>query len=148
MLNKSCRSFFFFVVFKFLLLLLIIFCSFGFFVFLVFVFFFAQNIMSLAFSVCCSKRNNQVTSILFNEISLSILRYDCNFRQNRNANRYIASAGNVLDWVTMIYLPLLPTPCAPKTAIFTSESEDFFRRIPRVVISIFFFDLIRFYTVH
>lgn len=31
-------------------------------------------------------------------------------------------------------IPLLPTPWAPHTAIFTSDNEDFFRRMPRVVI--------------
>lgn len=32
------------------------------------------------------------------------------------------------------HLPLFPTPWAPMTAIFTSDNEDFFRRIPLVVI--------------
>lgn len=31
-------------------------------------------------------------------------------------------------------IPLLPTPWAPHTAILTSDNEDFFRRMPRVVI--------------
>lgn len=31
-------------------------------------------------------------------------------------------------------LPLFPTAAAPMTAIFTSDNEDFFRRMPRVVI--------------
>lgn len=38
--------------------------------------------------------------------------------------------------VIVVYSPLFPTPCAPITAIFTSDNEDFFRRIPRVVILI------------
>lgn len=41
---------------------------------------------------------------------------------------------SLFNQLKMTHLPLLPTPCAPNTAIFTSESEDFFRRIPRVVI--------------
>lgn len=36
-------------------------------------------------------------------------------------------------------LPLFPTPCAPITAIFTSDKDDFFRRMPRVVIVLQFF---------
>lgn len=35
-------------------------------------------------------------------------------------------------------LPLLPTPGAPITAIFTSESEDFFRRMLRIALLVIF----------
>lgn len=55
--------------------------------------------------------------------------------------RSVFSRGNErlhgLCWRRMLddnYLPLLPTPWAPNTAIFTSDNEDFFLRMPRVVI--------------
>lgn len=38
--------------------------------------------------------------------------------------------------IGLTHSPLFPTDCAPRTAIFTSDNEDFFRRIPRVVILI------------
>lgn len=42
-------------------------------------------------------------------------------------------------------LPLLPTVAAPNTAILTSDSEDFFRRIPLVAIIVFLFGTTHFY---
>lgn len=48
----------------------------------------------------------------------------------------VISAMNHTLNIESLRLPLFPTPCAPITAIFTSDNEDFFRRIPRVVILI------------
>lgn len=37
-----------------------------------------------------------------------------------------------------VNLPVFPTPDAPRTTIFTSESEDFLRLIPLIVLALIF----------